>query len=222
VDEGDSGTRTYQIPVKVTGRGGGQLRFVLIDTTTGKPTSWVATVRPGTRALRVPVEVAGDTRYGEGEGYILAAKAERGLVVGDWIGNVEVRNDDPKPAITLTPVAGRVTEGGTLTWRVTLSAPAETSIVAWSEPKAPASGTELSSTDVDPQWFREQTGEEPEPARPLSQTWVQPYVWLEPGETTEDVTVPTITDDVAEGPEVVELHFDEDSGLGTVTGTVTD
>ncbi|WP_305790144.1 hypothetical protein [Symbioplanes lichenis] len=222
VDEGNSGTRTYQIPVRVTGSGGGQLRFVLLDTVTWEPKSWVATVRPGTRTLRVPVEVTGDTLWGEGEGYILAAKAERGLVVGDWIGNVEIRNDDPKPALTLAPVADRVTEGGTLTWRVTLSAPAESYVATWATPQAPASGTELSSTDVDPQWFRDQTGEEPEPARPLSETWVQPYAWLEPGETSTDITVPTVADGVTEGPEVVELHFDEESGLAPVTGTVTD
>ncbi|MFD5569025.1 hypothetical protein [Streptomyces cadmiisoli] len=41
-----------------------------------------------------------------------------------------VRNDDPEPTVTVTPVADRVTEGGALTWRLSLSAVADVPVSA--------------------------------------------------------------------------------------------
>ncbi|MEV4636465.1 hypothetical protein AB0J80_03845 [Actinoplanes sp. NPDC049548] len=221
VDEGNSGTKTYTIPVKVTGRGGGKVRLFLVDSATYKSTSWVATVRPGDRTLRVPVQVKGDTLYGENEGKMLLAKAERGLVIGDYQGGVEIRNDDPAPTVTVAPVAAEVAEGGTLRWQIKLSAPAETDLFYWSTAAAPATGTELSSTDVDPQWFREHAFEEPEPSRPLSKTWLSVGADIPAGKTSAELSVPTVADSVSEGAEVVELHFDEGSGVAPITGTVT-
>ncbi|WP_067501088.1 S9 family peptidase [Actinoplanes sp. TFC3] len=221
VDEGNSGTRTHVIPVKVTGRGGGKVRLFLTDMTTWETTSWVASVRPGDRSIRVPVKVTGDTLYGQDEGKMLTAKAERGLVIGDYVGGIDVRNDDPAPAVTITPLADRVAEGGVLRWQVKLSAPAETTISLWASPAAPVTGTELSSTDVDPHWFEEYAGQDPEPSLPLSQTWLTVYADIPAGQTSAELTVPTITDALNEPAEVVELHFDESTGLAPVTGTVT-
>ncbi|HEX2772529.1 MAG TPA: hypothetical protein VHN18_08890, partial [Micromonosporaceae bacterium] len=62
VDEGDSGTRTHYVPVKVTGHGHGQVRVFVYDHWTGESTSWVARVRPGDRTIPVPIRVTGDTR----------------------------------------------------------------------------------------------------------------------------------------------------------------
>jgi hypothetical protein len=221
VVEGNSGTKTYQVPIKVTGRGSGQVRLFLQDATTYENRSYLATVRPGDRSIPVPVAVRGDTLYGENEGTMVGAKAERGLVIGDYQGGVEVRNDDPAPTVSLSPVAPEVTEGGTLRWQVKLSAAAETPFSVWASVTKPARGTELSSTDVDPDWFRENAYEEPEPSRPLSSTQLTPYAFIEPGKTSSDLTVPTVTDSLAEGDEVVQLQFDQETGLGTVTGTVT-
>jgi hypothetical protein len=66
---------------------------------------------------------------------------------------------------------------------------------------------ELSTTDVDPDWFVDNTGEAVEPSRPLSQTWVTPYVFVGPDARTGELTVPTVTDSLTEPDEVVELHF---------------
>ncbi|MEV6597160.1 hypothetical protein AB0M36_09900 [Actinoplanes sp. NPDC051346] len=222
VDEGDSGTRTYSVPVKVTGRGHGQVRLFLTHSETFETTSRLVTVRPGDRAIRVPVKVRGDKLHGQGEDTMLAAKAERGLVVGAYSGGVRVLDDDPAPTLSIAPVTERVAEGGKLAWRVTLSAPAETSIAVWAGPKTPATGTELSSTDVEPGWFQEFGFEDPEPSRPLSQTPLGVYAMVEAGETAKELTVPTITDGAAEPDELVELHFEESTGLKPVTGTVTD
>ncbi|MFI5494811.1 alpha/beta hydrolase family protein [Actinoplanes sp. NPDC051859] len=221
VDEGDSGTSTPSVPVTVTGRGSGQVRFFLTDVLTWTTTSRLVTVRPSDRVVRVPIEVRGDALYGADEQVRVNAKAERGLVVGDYEGELTIRNDDSAPTFTLTPVADRVAEGAELKWRATLSAPAETKIVLRGFPELPAAGAELSSTDVDPTWFENFGFEDPEPSRPLSTTPVGAYVPIEPGETSADLTVPTIADDVAEPDEVVELHFETDTGLPPVVGVVT-
>lgn len=219
VDEGDSGTKTYQVPLRITGRGGGRLSLTVLHLLTGESRSWQTTVEPDQRVIEVPVEVAGDTRYAEGEATYVLAKSQRGFVVGDYAGAVEIRNDDPMPTMSLAPVADTVAEGGTLSWRLTLSAAAESWLVAGGWPEAPATGTELSTLDVHPDWFRAYSGE-PEPERPLSASGLSPYVFLEAGETSADIVVPTVPDDVAEGPEVVDLQFGDE--LGKVTGTVTD
>jgi hypothetical protein len=228
VVEGDSGSRTYQVPVRVTGRGAGQVRLFLTDSATYETRSWLATVRPGTRTIRVPVEVTGDTLFGLEEATYLHAKTVRGLVIGDYLGGVQVGNDDAPPRVTIEPVADRVAEGGTLSWRVRLSTAAETPIWVEGIVEPPAAGAELSSADVDPTWFTEQTGEEPLPARPLSQTYARPWTGVMPGELTAELTVPTTVDAEQEPDEVVQLHmmvagWDEDPPeLGTFTGTVTD
>ncbi|MFI5931840.1 hypothetical protein [Actinoplanes sp. NPDC051494] len=220
VDEGDEGTRTYEVPVRVTGRGGGQVRLTLLDTGTLQSTSWIETVAPGESLIEVPVEVTGDTLYGEFEEQRVLAKAERGMVVGDYEGRVEIVNDDPAPEISIAPVTDTVTEGGTLTWRATLSTEAESAIMVFAAVEPPARGTELSTMDVDPDWLWESSVERPEPERPLSQTGAFTYTYVNGGELTADIGVPTVTDEVAEGPEVVSLQFGPE--LGTAVGTVTD
>jgi hypothetical protein len=228
VVEGDSGSSTYEVPVKVTGRGNGQVRLFLTDSATYETKSWLATVRPGSSTIRVPVKVTGDTLFGTGEASTLNAKAVRGTVIGDYQGAVIAANDDPAPKITVEPVADRVAEGGTLTWRIRLSTVAETPIWVEADVEPPATGTELSSTDVDPTWFTDNSGEDPLPSRPLSETYLLPWTGVQAGELTADLTIPTVTDSADEPDEVVQLHptifgwEEEAPELGTVTGTVTD
>ena len=85
----------------------------------------------------------------------------------------------------------------------------------------------MSSTDVDPTWFTENTGEDPLTSRPLSQSYLLPWTGVEPGQTAADLTIPTITDAEDESAEVVQLQlravgWPEAPELGTVTGTVTE
>jgi hypothetical protein len=225
VEEGDSGSRTYRVPVKITGRGDAQVRVFLIDGLTYQVKSWVARIRPGTRTIPVPITVVGNTLYSEGKQYLVGMKAIRGAFIGDYVGIVDVADDDPAPTVTVSPVADTVAEGGALTWRITLSEPAETSIFVYGEVQAPGTARELSSTDVDPDWFTERSGEDPEPSRPLSETYLFPYTDVPAGELTGDLTIPTIADNLAEPAEQLRLQLYSsvaEESLGTVTGTVTD
>lgn len=209
VSEGDSGTKTYEVPVTVTGSGDGLVRFYLSDDVTHTSRTWLATVRPGQQTVRVPVEVTGDTLWNYTENQRLTAKAEQGFVIGSYVGGVATVNDDPEPTLSVESATVRVAEGGALTWRVSSSALTETGIFLLTEPHAPSTGVELSSTDVDPDWLAVDTGEPAEPSRPLSQTWRTPYLFIEAGATIGELTVPTITDSLTEPDEVVELHFVE-------------
>jgi hypothetical protein len=227
VQEGDAGTRTYQIPARVTGTGSGQVRVFVQDALSNEIQSWLATVGPTTRAIQVPIEVTGDTRFSDDRPYVVGMKAVQGLVIGDYSSTATVLDDDPAPVVTVTPVTTSVAEGGTLTWRFTLSEAADATVYVVAATKPASGAPELSSTDVDADWFLQRAFENPEPSRPLSETRLRPTVTVAPGQLTAELTVPTVADGTAEPAEQVRFQLeasgaDEPQQLGMLTGTVTD
>ncbi|WP_199817097.1 hypothetical protein [Streptomyces hygroscopicus] len=227
VKEGDSGTRTYRIPVEISGHGSGQVRVYVLDPDGGRSENRLVTVRPGSDAIDVPVEVNGDTVYGDDVAHDIAVKAVHHAVVGKHRGGLTVENDDPAPVITLSPVADRVTEGETLTWRLSLDAP--TAVDIWQPVRVlpVTEGAELSTKDVDPQWLEEWSGDAPDPERPLSDANLWVYLNIPPGSTSVDFAVPTVRDHVAEPAESMRLALTDDDGeplpgKPVLTGTVLD
>jgi hypothetical protein len=89
-------------------------------------------------------------------------------------------------------------------------------------------GSELSTKDVDPRWLADTFGIDPDPERPLSQAdgfYLQASVAA--GETSTEVTVPTVKDTVAEPAESVRFPFGDEAdqpqeGRPELTGTVLD
>ncbi|MGW8768399.1 hypothetical protein ACWGN5_38655 [Streptomyces sp. NPDC055815] len=231
VAEGDSGVRTYRVPVTVSGRGSGQVRLFVPVPGTEQVTSRTVTVRPGHHDIDVPVEVRGNTRYGYDVRHDAFVKAVRGTVVGAHRGGVTARNDDAPPTVRLTPVTGDVTEGSALSWKVTLSEPADVEVSGEILLKPVTDGPELSTADLDPAWVEAQFGEVPNPAKPLSGvTEGGTRLWLSvpAGETSAQVTVPTVRDGVAEPAESLRAQlFTYDETWEPVpgpefTGTVRD
>ncbi|MFI6070532.1 hypothetical protein ACIA5C_02950 [Actinoplanes sp. NPDC051343] len=229
VDEGDSGTKTYSVPVNVRGHRAAQVRLFLSDPRGEDAKSWVADIAPGATRVEVPISVAGNTTYGGDRSYTLAAKAVRNVVVGAYDGGVRVREDDPMPKITVSPATATAAEGSPLTFTVHLSEAADTDLYMVFLPQAPATGPELSSTDVDPDWFIENSFEDPVPSRPLSTTGLEPFLDIEPGTTSAEFTVPTVADGVPEGAEHVRFQaavypadFGEVIPVALIDGTVTD
>ncbi|MFD5761162.1 hypothetical protein ACFWIZ_39845, partial [Streptomyces sp. NPDC127044] len=227
VKEGDSGTLTYHIPVQVSGHGSGTVRFSVLDPDTGQAKDELVTVRPGSSPIDVPVKVKGDTRFGYDEQYDVVAKAVRGAVVGSYRGGVTALNDDPAPSVTPTPVPDPVTEGGTLTWRLSLSEPAEVDVLQPMRVLAVTEGAELSTKDVDPRWLMDRAGELPDPERALSRANLWVGTDIPAGNTTADFTVPTVTDQLAEPAESLRLALTDDNGeplpgRPVLTGTVVD
>ncbi|MFI8966441.1 hypothetical protein ACIGO8_30505 [Streptomyces sp. NPDC053493] len=231
VDEGDSGVRTYHVPVRVSGQGSGQVRLFVPRPGGDEVDSRLVTVRPGRQDIQVPVRVRGNTRYGYDETHDAFVKAVRGVVVGSHRGGVTARNDDAAPTVRLTPVAADVAEGGALTWRVTLSGVADADIMGGFEFLPVTNGTELSSADVERGWLEENFGAVPDPPRPLSQPVEQgAYAGFSvpAGQTSAEVRVPTVRDGVAEPAESVRaVLFSYDANWERVpvtefTGTVRD
>jgi hypothetical protein len=205
VEEGDSGTRHYEVPVSVSGNGTGTVRLFVSDEE-GAVTTRLVTVHPGQQAIEIPFEVAGNTRWSTGSTQPVLAKAIHGAVSGGYVGGLQVLDDDPLPTVTVTQDAGTVAEGGTLTWTVTLSEAADSELYFYGWPE-PVDGPELSSTDVDPQWFRDHAFEEPLPSRPLSQTPLFLDMVVDPGSLTASITIPTAADDETEPTEQVRLYL---------------
>jgi hypothetical protein len=226
VDEGNSGTRTHQVPVRVSGQGGGQVRLFVTDPVTDRATARLVTIRPGDSFVDVPVKVEGNTRYADDLSHHVFVKAVHGAVVGSHFGGLTVRNDDPRPEVTVTPLADRVAEGQSLTWRVTLSTVADTELPVPFSFLEPDGGAELSSTDVDPRWLMEKHGESPLPERPLSEVAGMSLLSVVPaGQLSAEVAIPTIADGAAEPEEAgrIQLFGFEEPPVGPVfTGRVED
>ncbi len=229
VTEGDSGSRTYRVPVRISGQGGGTVRLYVQNPETYATTSRLVTVRPGGQGVDVPVTVKGDALYDYDVTHNVFVKAVRGAVVGAHSGGVTAENDDARPTVTITPVADRVTEGQRLTWRATLSAPSATEMYWGIEVLPVAGGAELSTTDVDPAWLADATGQEPLPERLLSKIDLYLFMEIPPGGLTAEISVPTIADTVAEPEESVRLRvtdYDEETGDPVYgpefSGTVSD
>jgi hypothetical protein len=226
VDEGDSGTKKYTVPVRVSGSRSGTVQFFLTDPATLAVTTKTVTVRAGRSVVSIPVRIGGNTRYSETVVHTLKAKALTSSMVGAHSGTLEVRNDDPFPKVSLEPTGTQVKEGKTLTWRLRLSTAADSEINFTLTPRAPGTKPELSTTDVDPDWYSEATSDDAQPSRPLSGTELQLFEDIQPGAVTAKVTVPTVVDRKKEPQEHVAFEVtvwrDDDVPVGTVTGTVTD
>ncbi|MFI1169018.1 alpha/beta hydrolase family protein [Streptomyces sp. NPDC020801] len=228
VKEGDSGVRTYRVPVRVSGHGSGQVRLYVLDPRTGRAKDRLVTVRPGGHDIDVPVRVQGNTRFGPDLAYDILVKAVRTSVIGSYRGGVRVENDDPRPTVTVTPLADRVTEGQPLRWRVNLSTAADTDVSAQFAVQPVTGGPELSTKDVDAKWLRETAGESPDPERPLSKVgYLTLWASVPAGRTTAEVSVPTVKDRVREQAEEVRFQLTDDSGRphdggAVLSGTVLD
>ncbi|MFF7969978.1 hypothetical protein [Streptomyces sp. NPDC007905] len=230
VAEGDSGVRTYRVPVEVSGHGSGQVRVYVLDPATGRGKDRLVTVHPGGHDIDVPVEVKGNTRYGMDLSYDILVKAVRGAVVGSYRGGITVHDDDPAPKVTVTPLADRVAEGQALKWRVSLSEPVDVNLGTAFMAVAPVTGPELSTKDVSARWLRDTTGASPDPERPLSKLEGGLYLWVDvpAGSTSTDVTIPTVKDRVTEPAESVRFQQTDEqtgeprSGGMELNGTVLD
>ncbi|MFI2213471.1 hypothetical protein [Streptomyces sp. NPDC020141] len=230
VKEGDSGVRDYRVPVRVSGKGTGQVRLFVPRQDSDKVDSRIVNVGPGSREIVVPVKVTGNTRFGYDYAQGAFVKAVRGVAVGSHRGGVVVENDDPMPKLTLTPVTDQVVEGNPLTWRMSLSEVADAYVSADITGLPVSGGPELSTLDVDPVWLEEMYGAKAAPERPLSTVMSDPYLqaWVPPGQLSAEVSVPTAADRVTEPAESLRLRMTAYDRMGEplqsqdVTGTVRD
>ncbi|QDY81415.1 hypothetical protein FQU76_30540 [Streptomyces qinzhouensis] len=230
VKEGDSGVRTYRVPVTVSGEGSGQVRLFVPHPDREGVVSKLVTVAPGTHTIDVPVTVEGNTRFGYDLVQTAYVKAVRNAAVGADGGRIVVENDDPMPKLSIAPVSDDVTEGAGLTWRISLSEATDAEFFETQMQVLPTAGglPELSTKDVDPVWFEAMFGIPTSPERPLSKVWPEYTTFnvaIPAGRTDVDVTIPTVSDGTREPVENVRLKLLIPGGDGAgpeTTGTVRD
>ncbi|WP_406635916.1 hypothetical protein [Amycolatopsis sp. WGS_07] len=224
VKEGDSGSKTYQIPVTVTGDGGGSLRVFRADATSPASVKWTyqaVTLAPGQHTIDLPATVVGNTRWSWPYRLLAGVKATHGTVVGAAEGAVNVENDDPEPVVSAGKTDASAVEGAALAWPVTLSAAADSDVYVAAEVKAPKTGPELMTSDIDPQWLIEH-GLDPKKPQPLSATNVTVGVQIMAGKLSADLTIPTVRHDGPDPAKHVLLQMTESHPAVDLTGTVTD
>ncbi|MFF1542301.1 hypothetical protein [Streptomyces sp. NPDC058291] len=149
------------------------------------------------------------------------------MTIRKYRGGVTVVNDDPEPVITLSPVADRVTEVETLTWRLSVDAPAAADIWQPVQVLPVTEGAELSTQDVDAQWLKDWSGDLPGPERPLPDAHLWAWPNIPPGSTSVDFVVPIVRGQVVEPTESMRLGPTDDKAeplpdRPVLTGTVLD
>jgi hypothetical protein len=227
VEETDA-PAVYRMPVTVAGDKGGQIRVYISNWMTGVTKTKLITVKPGTHRVSVALTVPGDTDFGSGGFYAVLAETVKGTVVGDYVGTLEVTEDDPAPTVSVTPIADNVTEGKTMSWKLKLSKPAKVDLIVPLIFVKP-SGHEMTTTDVPAAWVSDVLGIDRLPSRPLSTTDSFLQAYLAPGETSVVFKMPTAKDTRTEGAEQVRFQVQPltepkptDPPLLEFSGTVND
>ncbi|MDQ1295142.1 MAG: hypothetical protein QG608_3027 [Actinomycetota bacterium] len=236
VDEGDA-NRTVDLPVTVRGtiHRTATMRIGLMNQSEDQ-TSRTITVAPGTTRFTVPVKIKGNAIDSSDRVFYKAVGIGTGQIVASTVeGYVEVHDDDPSPPLTVGATA-TTTEGGTLKWTFTRSAPSETPIFIMAHFQAPKDGAkELTVGDLSPQWVAE-SGYVGSLGVPLSRSGIAIYSQEESGARVLTLRLPIRKDKIKEGLENVRLRvpgekelppeeFDPIPGLpggATLVGTVKD
>jgi hypothetical protein len=208
VPEGDA-PHTVTLPVRVhrvPGSVDGPAKLWV--SVSGMPggTSTTLDLPRGADHVDVPLTV-GNTAWDGGDyQFAVWVKPISGAVAGDYLGVVDVVEDDPAPTVSLTTVTGEVTEGGSLVYRATVTGSTNIPVIIPLQFLAPDAGTpELTTADLAPDWVQNVLGVPVDPPTPLSQVTEQtsngPVIVVDPGATTADLSVPTVADGVGEPAE---------------------
>jgi hypothetical protein len=181
---------------------------------------------PGSKTLvaEFPYSWVGDNLFGYGSttiGDVLTVSALKGVVTGNYIGGINIVEDDPIP--TLSVVAKNVTakEGQSLEWKLRLSSPT-TGIEFYCYLIAP-SGTELTTRDVPSSWLQQSYGTPPSTPVPLSSLgFVSARVYFAYGVKSASLVVPIAADGKAEEKETMscEIYDFQTNTTLTLVGVV--
>ncbi|MER5748814.1 hypothetical protein [Streptomyces sp. NPDC002088] len=96
---------------------------------------------------------------------------------------------------------------------MSLSEAADTELKASFMVRPGPEGAELSTKDVDPNWLSDTSGESPDPERPLSKVdYLYLWVSIPAGQTSAELSLPTVKDQLTEPAESVRFQWVDDSG----------
>jgi hypothetical protein len=227
VDEGDQ-DHTLDVPIALTGRVVKPARITFsVFATSGRVKVPDLVVAPGATQPVLHVPVTGNTVANLLLGLRIQAQGMNEIVGGQSVLSVDIRDDDPPPAVTVTPSTTAI-EGSSLTWTVSLSTPVAEELVAEITFVPPVDGTvELQAGDLPAFWLSDHDYHGPSDA-PLSKADVNMFVTIPAGATTATIELPIAADDRADGPESVRLALHDEPYMTAMPadvvfeGTVTD
>jgi hypothetical protein len=219
--EGDSASEVIRLPLVLdTPSDEPAIASVEVLSPLGETTVERVRFAPGDTRHVLRFEYEGDIRDDiDRRAWSVTAYAERNVVVRSPLGRAVVVDDDPAPSVSVTPVAGVVTEGDALQWQVQLSDPSDYGyvLVAAAVPD-PEDRAELASDDVPRRWLRRQTTIPDSPV-PLHELGLQIVIFIPEGVTTATLRIPTSTDSTTEAPEWLALDIRDELG-GSVAPAV--
>ena len=175
-----------------------------------------------TTIAQFPYSWVGDKIFGYSSTFtdFLVVSALKGVVTGNYIGGIEVVEDDPIP--TLSVVSKNVTakEGQSLEWQFRLSTP--TTGIEFSCYFISPVGTELSTRDVPSSFLQASFITPPTTPEPLSSLGISLQVNFPYGVQSASIIVPIAKDSKAEGKESMscEIYDAQNGSVLTLVGVV--
>jgi len=224
-------TATLTVPITGTVRNEGLVWVEVRNISSFESEGFFRSIRPSDEFLEIPVSWVGDEFYSPFSNlFYISLVQHRDVLTRDYVGTVTIMEDDPAPEITIEPEYAIGTEVSGLTWNISMTMSMNVPVGIWFTAVPPFTGEELSVGDLDPDvigsWCvdPEFCAATPLPDVPLSEAFfLFPFIMISPNETTATFHVPTITDDLSEGPETVVFQVFSDFGpVGVVSGTVSD
>lgn len=219
-------TAVVRVPVSGTVRSPALVEVVAADYRSGRTVVREVTVRPGQRALEVPITYAGDDAYADEDGdvpaYVVAVRAVRNASVDDYLGAVRLRSTVPRPTFSVEDAAATARPGESLTWRLRLSGPTTQEVYVPVRAVLP-DGAELTVGDLLPGWVAANLPSGLAPGTPLSGSRMRLLVAVPAYATSAVVELPVRQGVTFTGTRSVELVADtREYGPRslTLTGTV--
>ena len=165
-------------------------------------------------SLSVPVAIRSDDEFSPFHQSVqVTLLAGPGAVTGEYIGRVDVIEDDPAPVLTVDASEVTAAEGTSLVWTFRLSEGVDADLFWTVIPVAPDGRfPELDTDDLPAEWFEQFGVFRPDPAMPLSEAGLFLWIQFAPGQTETTLTLPIGADAQAEPAEGVVLvleRFDD-------------
>jgi hypothetical protein len=224
VVEGHRTSAVARVPFKVRGTVTAPATLRVYGVTpTGAVRSLDVRIAPGTTSGTVAWTYPGNRLDSVArKWHMLRGYGFRNAIAADYLGRVEIRDDDPSPHVTFRAVAPKVREGRRAVWRYALSAPVDYALAVNLVPVRGA-GTAVRVNDLDPAWVRSWVwGRLTAPLHEVDSGY---FELMRAGRTSMTLSIPTRRDTLREGPEtvVVRARTTEPNRLtGAVRVTVED
>lgn len=186
---------TAQIPIVVQGTLTAPAR---IRVTRGMRTT-VHTLQPGETSLSVPLSYRPDRVWTGPRDESISIMPDSGAMTDAPNGGLRIREDDPRPQFTVTPLKTSVKEGGTFRVRLGITHPMGTAAYV-NLMFRPVKGREMSVSDIDTRGFDVYGGD-----RRLSKAEIYRSVRIPRGKTSAVLTLRVKRDQKVEGREKARL-----------------